>query len=565
MVALSLAGLRLSSLSPHYNPLTMLYRIARAFPYLFGPGPLNRSGRLWPRWLFLRALGAIYFSAFFSLLFQVQGLIGPQGILPASEYLQAVDRQLGPRGYWFAPTLLWWSSSATALNALCWIGVIASLLAVFNIWPRLSLGFSWLVFLSFVSGLQDFSSYQSDAMLLEAGFIAMFFAPRGIRPGLGAASPPSRASAFLLQWEWFRIYFESGLVKIASGDPTWRNLHAMDEYYQNGPLPTWLGWYAQHLPQKFQAFTAGATLGVELGLVLLSFLPRRFRLLCFLIVTPFEICIIATANYCFLNYLVLWLGVLLLDDGFLTHVWPYAASRRAAEMAALDAARTTTATAIPAARTSSFARRLAALAISAVCLSWVFYGTVVLLFGPLLHVLGVPALRLPTQPVSWIAPLQIANRYGLFARMTWARYEIEFQGSDDGEHWIPYPFRFKPQDLERPPLVYAPYHPRFEWNLWFAMLGTLNEAPWVTSVEVRLMEASPPVLGLFAGNPFAARPPAYVRAIIYQYWFTDLETKPTAGLWWRREYLGRFGATLRRNSEGRIVLAELPDANPTPP
>jgi len=30
--------------------------------------------------------------------------------------------------------------------------------------------------------------------------------------------------------------------------------------------------------------------------------------------------------------------------------------------------------------------------------------------------------------------------------MTRGRYEIEFQGSDDGQTWLIYPFRFKPQD-----------------------------------------------------------------------------------------------------------------------
>ena len=74
--------------------------------------------------------------------------------------------------------------------------------------------------------------------------------------GLGAEHPPSRASLLLLQWEWFRIYFESGIVKLLSGDPQWRNFTAMDEYYQNGPLPTWIGWYAEHLPHWFHAASA---------------------------------------------------------------------------------------------------------------------------------------------------------------------------------------------------------------------------------------------------------------------------------------------------------------------
>ncbi|HVH72519.1 MAG TPA: lipase maturation factor family protein, partial [Candidatus Dormibacteraeota bacterium] len=45
----------------------------------------GKSDGLLPRWIFLRALGLIYYSAFFSLAFQIKGLIGPQGILPANE------------------------------------------------------------------------------------------------------------------------------------------------------------------------------------------------------------------------------------------------------------------------------------------------------------------------------------------------------------------------------------------------------------------------------------------------------------------------------------------------
>src|SRR5271166_6821712 len=87
--------------------------------------------RLIPRWLFLRALGGIYFSAFFSLIFQIRGLIGPHGILPTGEYLRAVVHSLGySRGLWFAPTLLWLSSSSHALTVLCWVGMGASVLLI---------------------------------------------------------------------------------------------------------------------------------------------------------------------------------------------------------------------------------------------------------------------------------------------------------------------------------------------------------------------------------------------------------------------------------------------------
>src|SRR4029077_2013055 len=208
------------------------------------------------------------------------------------------------------------------LDALCWVGMIASVLLLLNLWPRGMLAICFVCFLSFVSAAQDFSGYQSDGMLLEAGFISLFFAPPGLRPGLGRDHPPSRASLYLLLWECFRIYFESGVAKLASGDPQWRHFTAMDEYYQNGPLPTWIGWYAQQLPHWFHAASACSRLALELVVIWMMFLPRRWRIVCFFTITPWQIGIILTANYTFLNYLVLLLGFLLLDDRFLVRFLP---------------------------------------------------------------------------------------------------------------------------------------------------------------------------------------------------------------------------------------------------
>ncbi len=160
-------------------------RFAQTIRWLFDSreGPQDR---FIPRWIFLRALGLIYFSAFFSLVFQIKGLIGPSGILPANEYLRLVQHSLGSaRGLWFAPTVLWLSAGSHTLLALCWVGMIAAVLIVLNVSPRWSLVVCFICFLSFVSAAQDFSGYQSDGMLLEAGFIAMFFAPSGVRPKWG--------------------------------------------------------------------------------------------------------------------------------------------------------------------------------------------------------------------------------------------------------------------------------------------------------------------------------------------------------------------------------------------
>ncbi|WP_158749782.1 lipase maturation factor family protein [Acidobacterium sp. S8] len=520
-------------------------------------GPSERSpGHLIPRWIFLRALGLIYFSAFYSLLFQIRGLIGPAGILPAQQYLQSVDRSIpGVMQLWFAPTLLWLSASNHALMTVTVIGLVASVLVVANVWPRMTLFICLLCFLSFVSAASDFSNYQSDGMLLEAGFLALFLAPRGLWPDLGASSAPSIASLFLLQWEWFRIYFQSGLVKFLSGDPEWRHFTAMDAYYQNGPLPTWIGWYLQHLPHSFHAFATVATLAMELAIVFLLFLPRRYRILCFFIVTPWEAVVILTANYTFLNYLVLALGFLLLDDQCLTRFVP----KRSRSKLSTNKPEPLPASEEEILKPSPQQQHAAALrlAISAVFLTWIFYATA----AELIHMLW-RAAPLPSAPVVALDPFRIANQYGLFAVMTRGRYEIEFQGSNDGQNWTAYPFKYKPQALDHPPGIYAPYQPRFDWNLWFASLGDWQQNSLVPLTEERLLTGSPDVLALFAGNPFP-QPPKYVRSVLWQYWFASMAEKRSTGLWWRRQLLGQYAPTLTRKPDGGFDVVQWPE--PLPP
>lgn len=536
--------------------------LAGAKPGRTVEAPKTPSTHLWARWIFLRALGLIYFSAFYSLLFQAKGLIGPNGILPASDYLQAVAAALHGARFWFAPSLFWLGASDRALMLLCWAGIIASLLLVLNVWPRGMIAICFVCFLSFVCTLQDFASYQSDGMLQEAGFVSFFFAPTGFLPGLARADGPSRMSRFLLQWEWFRIYFQSGVVKLASGDLSWRNLTAMDDYYQNGPLPTWVGWYVQHLPHSIHAFAVILTFAVELVIVWMMFLPRRFRIICFFIVTPFEIMIILTANYTFLNYLVLSLGFLLLDDQFIERVVPERWLRLVDRTPPTIVGAAAEERKVPRWGTTSL-RWISGLrmAIAGICLGVIFYASSAQLLW-----MFIPEFPLPQQPIRYLEPFRLADRYGLFAVMTHARYEIEFQGSRDGKTWIAYPFRYKPQDLKSAPGIYAPYQPRFEWNLWFASLGTWRQYRFVVWTEERLLRAEPEVLELFARNPFSGGPPpTQVRAVVWQYWFTDMKTKRETGGWWRRELLGEYAPALERAPDGKILILDIPIADiPSP-
>ncbi|MGH9730464.1 MAG: lipase maturation factor family protein, partial [Candidatus Acidiferrales bacterium] len=349
-------------------------------------------------------------------------------------------------------------------------------------------------------------------------------------------------------------------------------------------------------PHWFHWLTALATLIMELGIVLMLFLPRRLRLICFFIVTPWEIGVILTANYAFLNYLVLALGVLLLDDQFLVHIAPrswfpkyhvmvamraedsaeesagefakpislFAAPASSPQETALPAPNKSVrsaASALPANNGPRQARRIFAFArmtIAGICLAWIFYATSAQLAWMLF-----PGLPLPQWPVQAIEPFRIANQYGLFGVMTRGRYEIEFQGSNDaGRTWTAYPFRYKPQAVNEAPRIYAPYQPRFDWNLWFASLRSWRQYQFVLGTEEALLDNSPEVLSLFARDPFPNGPPQEIRVVIWQYWFTTLDGKRQTGNWWTRKLLGLYAPTLVREPDGRFGVVQIPDILP---
>ncbi len=544
--------------------MTAAERIDSYIRHLASPG--SGAGYLWPRWIWLRALGLIFLSAFYSLALQIHGLIGSRGILPQGRYL-AEARQAVPglARFWDFPSLFWLNASDGALTLVLAAGLLCSILITLNVWPRVTIGLATALFLSCITTLQVFSSYQSDGMLLEAGLLSIFFAPAGARPGLGATHPPSRVSLFMLRWEWFRIYFESGIVKLASGDPHWRNLTAMDDYYQNGPLPAWPGWYIQHLPHWYHAATVIITLGIELFVVWAVFLPRPFRLLCAAGVTALQTGIIATANYAFLNYLVLMLGVLLLDDGVFerTARWLRSGGRC---RRAFSVFRSLWLRRRPGAQSNGFTENAQRSTHNdsdrterpPAPLAWRTRASTLflcVLFYTSISAFAAPSDSILRSPARWLDPFRIANAYGLFATMTPARYEIEFQGSaDGGKTWIAYPFRYKPQNPMERPGVYAPYHPRFEWNLWFASLAPWQDSPWVLNTQARLIEGSPSVLRLFRDDPFKGHPPPRVRTVLWQYWFTDWRTHEETGAWWRRKQLGLFAGELSRGADGQLTL-----------
>ena len=448
-------------------------------------------------WLFPRLMGFVYLVAFLSLLVQLRGLYGSQGILPIASYLEELKEGLGRSAYRLCPTLFWLKSGDAALTGACGLGVALSVLLMAGAPAIPLLALLWILYLSFLSAGQEFLSYQWDTLLLEAGFMTIF---------LPLASPAPPLVVFAYCFFLFRFMFSSGAVKLLSGDPTWRDLSAMCHHYQTQPIPNRVAWHAHHQPARVQKFSTLLTLVLELGAPLLALGPQPARLGCFVLMVLLQAGIMATGNFGFFNILTIVLCVPLLDDSL---VAPW-----------LD---------IPAAA----GEPVMTVVVSGIFCIFLFLNLCQLLAlayrpGWLRRLFGV------------LSPFMISNHYGLFAVMTTERFEFVIEGSADRQQWREYEFRWKPGDPKRPPRQAAPHMPRLDWQMWFAALDPRSIEPWLVNLVVRLLQGSPAVLSLLRHNPFPSAPPRFIRLSVYRYHFSTPAARRSDGVWWERELVGRF-------------------------
>ncbi len=480
--------------------------------------PAEKAQFLITRSLFLKGLGLIYLLAFISLWVQVDGLIGSRGILPVQDLLQAGKQQLGPERYWLAPTLCWFNSSDWFLHFLCGGGVFLSMLLIIGAVPPVVLLLLWVFYLSLVTVGREFMSFQWDILLLETGLLAVFLSPWVLKPRWVPRPQVPSVVLWLFRWLLFRLLFSSGVVKLISGDPSWRGLTALTFHYETQPLPSPLSWFIHRAPLWFHKASCFGVFSVEVFVPLFFFAPRRWRLAACAVSIAFQLLIILTGNYCFFNLLTILLCLLLVDDD----AWRKAGKFLFKEKA--DATRT-------AVQPDTKKLRWPVWVLAP------FAGFVFLTsFIWMAALFRVPSewLRPAVGLINAAAPFRSINSYGLFASMTTSRPEIIVEGSSDGVAWLSYEFRYKPGDLKKGPSFVAPYQPRLDWQMWFAALSGYSDNPWFVQFCVRLLEGSKPVLALLKTNPFPDKPPKYVRAWVYDYRFTSFSGRRMEGNWWER-------------------------------
>ncbi|MGA8027131.1 MAG: lipase maturation factor family protein [Bryobacteraceae bacterium] len=456
--------------------------------------------------LFLRLLGLIYLVAFGSFWPQMVGLVGSNGIEPAERVMAAIRSQLGTKAFLYFPTLFWFGISDRALVWFCILGCAAALLLIGGFFPRSAAAVCFVLYLSLVSAGQPFTSFQWDALLLESGFLALF------------------AGAPWLVWAYrfllFRLMFESGVVKLLSHDPNWRNLHALRFHFMTQPLPNPIAYYAYRLPNSMLDAMTAATLAIEIGAPFLLFCPRLPRCIGASLLMFLQLMVLLTGNYAFFNLLSLALCLWAFDDQ------TFAPLGRVLRR-----------------RVRPVASRILRPALNTALALLIGIGAI-----QLIDMLSSGFGRPMQGPLSLVAPFQIVNTYGLFAVMTTTRPEIVIEGSNDQANWKEYSFKYKPGELHRGLPFVAPYQPRLDWQMWFAALGGIQENSWVSGLMYRLLLGDSRVLGLMNPPPFP-KPPRFMRALLYDYQFTTTEERSRTGAVWLRQSRGIWFGPVSLNGQ----------------
>lgn len=460
------------------------------------------------QFLFVKLLGFCFLFAFYSLSQQVLGLFGSQGILPIDDYMHMAKQKITKRPFWVLPTIFWYNSSDKFLKFTTNLGLLFSIFIILDLLPAIFLLLCVILYISFMNTGNEFLSFQWDALLIEAGFVGVLY----------AIQTPPPVLVVILAWVLlFRLLFSSGIVKLLSGCPEWRNLTAMQYHHETQPLPNRGGYYAHNF---FKNWTQLTTLFVHILEIVVPFLllGNDFtRMLAAILSIFLQLLIMATGNYAFFNILTIALCFTAIDDRYLS--WLPIPTMNAL--------------------TPNLPLSIALNSIAAIMILL----NVFMLLRTLTYIRFIEKIFYP------FASLHLFNSYGLFAVMTTRRDEIILEGSQDGITWVPYEFYWKPGDLHVAPKQVAPFQPRLDWQMWFASLSHYRKPFWFEQLLARILLGSKEVGVLFKTNPFKERPPKYVRALFYQYHFTSFKEKKETGNWWKRTYIGLYSPPMSLKAE----------------
>ncbi len=453
------------------------------------------------RWLFERALAAIYLVAFMAAAAQFVPLLGERGLEPVGRWVQQVPFRASPSLFYLFP-------HDAAFRVGAWLGIALAACALSTIPQQIGPWLSsaiwallWVLYLSFVNVGQTFYGFGWETLLCEVGFFTIF---------AGASrTAPSLWLIWIWRWTLFRLMFGAGLIKLR-GDPCWRDLTCLNFYFETQPMPNALSWYFHWMPHGVHAAGVAINHIVEVLVPFAYFLPQPFASVAGVVTILFQLVLIVSGNLSWLNWLTLVLCVPLLSDRWLTWLPVHP----------------------PLNVSATPAYSVALYVVGAV--------VVLLSLKPVMNMLS-PAQMMNAS----FDPLHLVNTYGAFGTITRDRFEIVLQGTADAaatddSTWLDYEFKGKPGDPSRRPPQVAPYHLRLDWLMWFEAMSPVPQSGWFINLLGGLLRGDRGTISLLRTNPFPDAPPRYVRAQYYRYRFTTPEQRRRTRLWWDRQLVGTF-------------------------
>jgi hypothetical protein len=464
----------------------------------------------WVRLLTQRGMAAVYAIGFAGMLRQWKPLLGERGLLPVPESTRGVR-------FWDAPGIFAWRYSDGLADGVGWTGLVLSVAALFGLTERGPVWVSmaawlvlWFLYLSVVNAGNRFYGFGWESMLIEAGFFTAFLGPRWMEPSV--------LPLLILRWMLFRTEVGAGLIKLRH-DPCWRDLTCLYYHYETQPLPNPLSWYFHRLPKRMHRLSVLFSHFVQVVVPFALFAPQPFAAIAGGLIVLHQLALIVSGNYSWLNWLTVLLGLTAFSDPTLG-LGEHAVAGLIPRPMAFD------------------------------MLLWVVAaGTLALSVQPALN-LASRHQAMNRSYNRW----HLVNAYGAFGSVGRERYEIIVEGTLDhvvtpATQWREYGFKAKPGDVMRRPPQIAPWHLRLDWLVWFIPFSiastpngiqTRGYEVWFVRFVKRLLTGDRAMLKQMGTNPFPAQPPAHVRALVYQYRYTDAAEKRATGAWWVRRELGVY-------------------------